>query len=79
VQRHLFYLKVYFERKLVDRWSVIVTPHVRFNDYVGSQSGRQDWVYSASAGLRHVITDGLNFTTTVGYENRRSQPAWEEL
>lgn len=72
VQRYLYHLKVDFERKLVDRWSFIVTPRLRFYDYIGSQSGRHDWVYAASAGFRHAITDGMNFTTTVSYENRRS-------
>jgi len=72
VQRYLYYLKVEFEHKLVDRWSLIFTPRVRFYDYMSSQSGRHDWVYAASAGLRRRITEGLNFTTTVGYENRNS-------
>jgi len=72
VQRYLYYFKVDFEHKLIDHWSFVVTPRVRFYDYVGTQNGRQDWVYSASAGLRRAITDGLNFTTTVGYENRAS-------
>lgn len=72
VQRYLYSFKVDFEHKLVDRWSFIVSPRVRFYDYLGTQSGRQDWVYSASAGLRRRITEGLNFSTTVGYENRTS-------
>ena len=72
VQRYLYYFKVDFEHKLVDRWSFIFTPRVRFYDYFGTQSGRHDWVYSASTGLRRSLTEGLNFTTTVGYETRRS-------
>jgi hypothetical protein len=72
VQRYLYYFKVDFEQKLIDRWSFIVTPRVRFYDYLGTQSGRHDWVYSASAGLRRNITEGLDFSTTVGYEDRVS-------
>ncbi len=72
VQRYLYYFKVDFERKLVDHWSLIVTPRMRFYDYTASQSGRHDLVYSVSTGLRRGISENLDFTTTVGYENRMS-------
>jgi Putative beta-barrel porin 2 len=72
IQRYLYSFKVDFEYKFMDRWSAIVTPRVRYYDYVGLQAGRRDLVYSVSTGLRHNITDDLDFTTTVGYENRVS-------
>jgi hypothetical protein len=72
VQRYLYSFKVDFEYRFMDRWSAIVTPRVRYYDYVGVQAGRRDLIYSVSTGLRHNITDNLDFTTTVGYENRVS-------
>lgn len=71
-QRYLYYLKIDFERELVDHWSVIVTPRLRYYDYLAVQNDRRDLVYSLSGGFRRRINKNLEFTTTVGYETRTS-------
>ena len=72
LQRNLYNFKIDFEKKLLDRWWLILTPRVRFYDYSDTQAGRQDLIASISTGIKYEINQDMNFTTTIGYESRRS-------
>jgi len=64
------------EYKLNPRWSIVSTPFVEgywFTD--GLNSGRRDWIYSASLGLKYNISDNVSLTGNVAYEARTSNVA----
>jgi hypothetical protein len=72
------------EYKLNARWSIVSTPFIEgywFTD--GLNSGRQDWIYSASLGLKYNISDSASLTGNVAYETRtsnmplRNYQSWE--
>jgi hypothetical protein len=61
------------EFKLDSRWSIVSTPFIEgywFTD--GLNSGRRDWIYSASLGLKYNISDSVSLTGNVAYEVRTS-------
>lgn len=61
------------EYKLTPRWSIVSTPFIEgywFTD--GLNSGRQDWIYSASLGLKYNISDSVSLTGNAAYEARTS-------
>jgi len=72
LQRNLYSFKIDFERRLIDRWWIILTPRVRYYNYFDTQAGRRDLITSISTGLKFDVSRDVNFTTSIGYENRAS-------
>jgi len=61
------------EYKLTPRWSIVSTPFVEgywFTD--GLNTGRRDWIYSGSLGLKYNISDSVSLTGNAAYEARTS-------
>jgi len=61
------------EARLNERWSIVSTPFIEgywFTD--GANAGRQDWISSASLGLKYKISDSVSLTGNVAYEVRTS-------
>jgi hypothetical protein len=61
------------EYRLDQKWSIVSTPFIEgywFTD--GLNTGRRDWIYSASLGLKYNITDSVSLTGNVAYEARTS-------
>jgi hypothetical protein len=66
-------LLVGIEYRLNPKWSIVSTPFIEgywFTD--GLNSGRRDWIYSASLGLKYNIADNVSLTANVAYEGRTS-------
>jgi hypothetical protein len=71
VQRKTFQLKADLEQKLAGRWAFVFTPRVQFYDYLSFPAHR-DTVLSLTAGMKYKITENLDLTPVIGYENRTS-------
>lgn len=75
-RRYRLDLLLGIEVRLTPRWSIVSTPFIEgywFTD--GLNSGRQDWIYSASLGLKYNIANNVSLTTTAAYETRTSNVA----
>lgn len=61
------------EVELNERWSIVSTPFFEaywFED--GLNAGRRDQIYSASLGLKYNIADNVSLTTSIAFEERKS-------
>lgn len=61
------------EVELTEQWSIVSTPFFEaywFED--GLNAGRRDQIYSASIGLKYDIADNASLTTTIAFEERKS-------
>jgi hypothetical protein len=71
VKRTAFQFKVEVEKKLSERWALVISPRLQIYDYFSFPSYR-DTVLSISAGLKYELTKNIDLTPVVGYENRTS-------
>lgn len=72
-ESYVLSVKVDMERKLAERWWATVTPRLRYQNFLGgTNTGREDTIYSISTGLRYSINDYVGLSGSVGYQRRTS-------
>ncbi len=65
--------KLDIERKVSEKVWLTFTPRVRHQHFLGgTNTGRDDTIYSVSAGMRYSINDNFGLTASMGYEKRTS-------
>jgi hypothetical protein len=72
LQRTLLSAKIGFEKTLSDKWTALLTPHLRHYEYQDARKGRRDTIFSISSGLKYDIATDISWTSSVGYEVRDS-------
>jgi hypothetical protein len=61
------------EAPLNERWSIVSSPFFEAYWFTGGlNSGRADQIYSVSLGLKYNIASNISLTTSIAYEERKS-------
>lgn len=71
VKRTAFQFKVEVEQKLSQHWALVVSPRLQIYDYFSFPTYR-DTILSITAGLKYAVTENIDLTPVIGYENRTS-------
>jgi hypothetical protein len=75
VQRYTYSARVDVEQRLFDRLWFVVSPGVRYYDYVGTEAGRRDTRAAIVGGLRYMFNDSVSAQVLAGVEDRQSNVA----